>query len=97
MIVAVLKVEKSISVIKSGLCPIERPVVSLNDVYGGVWGKWELYKYTRNTRKSYYVTATKVIKKNALARGYALNIKAKIWKLFFQCRLYRYVLRLAVV
>ena len=36
MIVAALKVEKSISVIKSGLCPIERPVVSLNDVYGVV-------------------------------------------------------------
>ena len=36
MIVAALKVEKSISVIKSGLRPIERPVVSLNDVYGGV-------------------------------------------------------------
>ena len=35
MIVAALKVEKSISVIKSGLCPIERPFVSLNDVYGG--------------------------------------------------------------
>ena len=89
MIVAALKVEKSISVIKSGLCPIERPVVSLNDVYGVVWSKWELYKYTRNTkRKLYYVTATNVIKRNALARGYTLSIKAKIWKLFFQCCLY---------
>ena len=36
MIVASLKVKKSVSVIKSGLCPIERPVVSLNDVNGGV-------------------------------------------------------------
>ena len=90
MIVAALKVEKSISVIKSGLCPIERPFVSLNDVYGGAWSKWEIYKYTRNTkRKLHYVTSTNVIKRNALARGYTLNIKAKIWKLFFQCCLYR--------
>ena len=85
MIVAALKVEKSINVIKSGLCPIEIPVVR-----PGVWSKWELYKYTRNTkRKSHYVTATNVIKSNALARVYTLNIKAKIWKLFFQCCLYR--------
>ena len=52
MIAAALKVEKSISVIKSGLRPIERPVVSLNDVYGGAWSKWEPYKYTRNTQKN---------------------------------------------
>ena len=51
MIVAALKVEKSISVINLGLLPIERPVVSLNDVYGGVWSTWEVYKYTRNTQK----------------------------------------------
>ena len=64
MIVAPLKLEKSISVIKSGLRPIERPVVSLNDVYGGVWSTWELYKYTRNTkRKLHYVTATNMIKR----------------------------------
>ena len=52
MIAAALKVEKSISVIKSGLRPIERPVVSLNDVYRGAWSKWEPYKYTRNTQKN---------------------------------------------
>ena len=57
MIVAAIKVKKSISVIDSGLCPLETPVVSLNDVYRGVWSKWELYKYTRNSkRKSHYVT-----------------------------------------
>ena len=90
MIVAALKVEKSISVIKSGPSPIERPVVSLNDDYGGVWSKWELYKYTRNRkRKLHYVRATNVIKRYALARGYMSNIKAKIWKLFFQCCLCR--------
>ena len=36
MIVAALKLKKSISMIKSGLHPIERPVVCLNDIYGGV-------------------------------------------------------------
>ena len=36
MIVAALKVKKSVSVIKSGLCPTEKPIGSLNDVYGGV-------------------------------------------------------------
>ena len=51
MIVAALKVKKSISVIKSGLRSIESLVVSLNDNYGSVWSKWELYKYIRNTKK----------------------------------------------
>ena len=39
MIVAALKVRKSISVIKSGLRPVERPLVSLNDVIGGILSK----------------------------------------------------------
>lgn len=79
MIVAALKVKKSINVITSGLHPIERPVVSLNDVYGGVWSKWKLYKYTRNTkRKLHDITVTNVIKRNAFARAYTLNTKANI-------------------
>ena len=83
MIVAALKVEKSISVIKSGLRPIERPVVSLNNVYGGVWSKWEYVHISipeTHTKKSCYVTATNVIKRNALAKGYTLNTEANIWK-----------------
>ena len=76
--------------IKSGLRPIETPVVNQNDVYRGVWSKWEIYKYTRNTkRKSHYVTVTNVIKRNAFARVYRLNTKTTIWKLFFRCCLYR--------
>ena len=87
MIVAVLKVKKCD---KSGLRPIETPVVNRNDVYRGVWSKWELCKDTRNTkRKSHYVTVTNVIKRNAFARVYRLNTKATIWKLFFRCCLYR--------
>ena len=39
MIVAALKVKKIVSVIKSGLRSIERPVVSLNDIYVGVRSK----------------------------------------------------------
>ena len=84
------RLSKCKSVIKSGLRPIETPVVNRNDVYRGVRSKLELYKYTRNTkRKSHYVTVTNVIKRNAFARAYRLNTKANIWKLFFRCCLYR--------
>ena len=52
MIVAALKVKKTISVIKSGLRPIERPVVSLNDVY-------EVYEVNEN-----YISVPETQKEN---------------------------------
>ena len=79
MIVAALKLKKSISVIKSGLHSVERPVVCLNDIYGGVWSKCKLYKYTRNTKRKWHdLTVTNEIKRNAFARAYTLNTKANI-------------------